>query len=208
MKKKTKRLGLPLMLAGVLLLVAAGAWAFYNNYLESKAGETAMVVTDQLRREILAARETPAPKPQPGQAGQQAPAAAEEEPVAVVDEVRYLGMLRIPALGLELPVAADWSYPQLKKSPCRYVGTVKDEDLVLMAHNYKSHFGYLDQLPEGSEVVFETVDGDTYTYEVALVEILQPRAIEQMTAAEYPLTLFTCTYGGRTRVTVRCRWAQ
>ena len=29
-------------------------------------------------------------------------------------------------------------------------------------------------------------------------------AVEEMTAGEYDLTLFTCTYGGQSRVTVRC----
>ena len=35
------------------------------------------------------------------------------------------------------------------------------------------------------------------------LEILQPTAVEEMTAGEFDLTLFTCTYGGKSRVTVR-----
>jgi len=39
---------------------------------------------------------------------------------------------------------------------------------------------------------------------VAAREVLLPTAVEEMTAGEWDLTLFTCTLGGRSRVTVRC----
>ena len=35
-------------------------------------------------------------------------------------------------------------------------------------------------------------------------EILEPTMIEDLKAGNWDLTLFTCTLGGRTRVTVRC----
>ena len=36
------------------------------------------------------------------------------------------------------------------------------------------------------------------------VETLPETAVEEMRAGEWDLTLFTCTYDGRARVTVRC----
>lgn len=47
-------------------------------------------------------------------------------------------------------------------------------------------------------------DGICYQYEVAGLEELGGTAVEEMQAGDWELTLFTCTYGGRTRVTVRC----
>ena len=38
----------------------------------------------------------------------------------------------------------------------------------------------------------------------AAVDILDHTAVEDMISGEYDLTLFTCTYGGENRVTVRC----
>jgi sortase A len=35
-------------------------------------------------------------------------------------------------------------------------------------------------------------------------DILDPYAVEEMTAGNYDLALFTCTYGGKSRVTVYC----
>ena len=41
-------------------------------------------------------------------------------------------------------------------------------------------------------------------YRVVVLDILSPDAIEEMTAGDFDLTLFTCTYGGQSRVTVYC----
>lgn len=42
-------------------------------------------------------------------------------PEKEVDGQRYIGVLRIPVLSLELPVISEWSYSGLKESPCRYI---------------------------------------------------------------------------------------
>lgn len=125
-------------------------------------------------------------------------------PTVEIDGLRYIGVLEIPSLGLELPVNTEWSYPYLKKSPCRYYGSAYMDNLVIAAHNYTSHFGLLKNLEAGAEVRFTDVDGNVFVYEVVEVEILAPTAIEEMLDDTWDLTLFTCTYGGRTRVTVRC----
>ena len=117
---------------------------------------------------------------------------------------RYIGYLSVPSLGLELPIMSDWSYVQLRIAPCRYSGSTKSDDLVLMAHNYKSHFGNFSKLEIGDAVVFTDMDGAVTQYAVTAKEVLLPTAVEEMTAGEYALTLFTCTYGGRNRVTICC----
>lgn len=48
------------------------------------------------------------------------------------------------------------------------------------------------------------MDGNIFAYKVIEVETLQPTAIEEMTIGGWDLTLFTCTVGGASRVTVRC----
>lgn len=116
----------------------------------------------------------------------------------------YIGYLSIPALNLELPVMAEWSYPRLRISPCRFSGSVETDDLVILAHNYSRHFGKISSLKSGDLVVFTDVNGLASIYEVAEIDTLNPTAVEEMTSGEYPLTLFTCTYGGQSRVTVRC----
>ena len=55
----------------------------------------------------------------------------------------------------------------------------------------------------GDPVQFVCADGEIFSYVVSGHETLQPRAVEEMLDNASDLTLFTCTYGGRTRVTVR-----
>ena len=60
-------------------------------------------------------------------------------------------------------------------------------------------------MSEGDNVIFTDMDGVISQYEVEVVDILSPTAVEQMTSGDYDLTLFTCTYGGKYRVTVCCQ---
>ena len=57
---------------------------------------------------------------------------------------------------------------------------------------------------EGDKVIFTDMDGVVTHYQVVALDILQPTAVEEMTAGAYDLTLFTCTYDSGSRLTVRC----
>lgn len=116
----------------------------------------------------------------------------------------YIGYLSIPSIGVNLPVMADWDYTKLQTAACCYSGTVKTDDFVIAAHNYITYFGSLSKLMTGDEVCFFDMDGGETVYEVAEMDTLPSDAVEEMTAGEYDLTLFTCTYDGKNRVTVRC----
>ena len=87
-------------------------------------------------------------------------------------------------------------------------GSPATEDLVILAHNYQAHFGSLNRLEEGDEVSVTLTDGTTYVYQVNVKEVVPPTAVESVTSGEWPLTLFTCTLGGKTRLVVRCDMAQ
>lgn len=124
--------------------------------------------------------------------------------VAVIDGYGYIGYLSLPTLGLELPVMEAWDYDRLKLAPCRYAGTTMGDDLVIAAHDYARHFGRLEELAPGDAVTFTDMNGRVVQYTVTAVDVLAPTQISDMTAGAYDLTLFTCTYDGRNRFTVRC----
>ena len=121
-----------------------------------------------------------------------------------LDGVACIGVLEIPAIDLKLPVLSEWSYPLLKKAPCRYSGSAYLDNLVIAAHNYRTHFGKLKELETGDEVIFTDAAGNRFEYKVAVVEALTPQSVEDMTSGEWALSLFTCTLDGKNRVTVRC----
>lgn len=194
-----------MLLAGGLLCIAAALFlAGYNLLENSRAARTAQTAVAQLKPELSVSVKNEGP------AGEAEPL---PEPfldpdsgllVIEIDGAYYMGYLSVPALGLELPVQSTWSYPKLKVSPCRYVGAPAESGFVVMAHNYDAHFGRLNTLAEGDEVFFTDVSGTVFAYTVAQVETLQPTAIEEMKSGAWDMTLFTCTIGGKARVTVRC----
>ena len=54
-------------------------------------------------------------------------------------------------------------------------------------------------------MVVNDVNGNVFTYEVTEVYTLGAEDVEEMvTGDEWDLTLFTCTLGGQSRITVRC----
>jgi sortase A len=193
------KVGIICIILGVLLLSGALLLAVFNRRQDAAARDAAAKIMAHLGQEI-----------QENSAGElQIPPELltdEEKKMTEVeiDGYAYIGYLSIPNLGLELPVMSSWSYSQLRRAPCRYSGSVRGEDLVLMAHNYKNHFGRISRLNLNDSVSFTDMDGITTQYKVAALDILESTAVETMTAGEFDLTLFTCTYGGKSRVTVYC----
>jgi len=222
------KLGIALIVVGALLVCSALGLVIYNDWEQRNAGaavnevmpEMVEVIKDRLQaqkesRPVQQPTEPETPTDSTAEHPEEPPETLppETEPVAptipempVVDIKGhgYIGFVGIPTLQKELPVMAGWTYPKLKISPCRYTGSVYTDDMVIMAHNYSHHFGTLQNLRTGDVITFTDMNGVTVRYEVVALDILQPTAVEEMTSGEFDLTLFTCTYGGKTRVTVRC----
>ena len=195
------KLGWVLVALGCILL-AASLTLYLHNRQEQRSAESASREAIGKVLEVIRERQEV-----PEETAQTAvPTEAEERTMTVadIDGYGYIGFVSIPALGLELPVMADWSYPRLRIAPCRYSGSIFTDDLVLMAHNYRKHFGPIRRLKSGDGVIFTDMDGESVRYRVVAVEILGAGAVEEVTSGDYDLTLFTCTYGGENRVTVRC----
>lgn len=206
------RIGTLLMLLGTGLVVAALALLLNNQREQLDAAASSQAVMPELVQSIQARQmelKEQAAQDDPLAPSDAVPAVGYEKKtremtVTEINGYSYIGFLAIPSLELELPVMADWSYPQLQVAPCRYTGNVYNDDLVVMAHNYQSHFGRLDTLDPGDEVIFTDMDGNMFHFEVIALEVLDPTHIEDFVSGEFDLTLFTCTYGGQSRVTVRC----
>ena len=86
----------------------------------------------------------------------------------------------------------------------RSSGSAYLENLVIAGHNYRSHFASLPQLQPGDAVTFTDMDGTVFRYKVDSLETISPYAISDMTSGGWPLTLFTCTVGGQSRLAIRC----
>lgn len=190
-----------LIVAGVLGIVAALCLTAYNLYQDDQAaGESALILQEL---EAIHSEPISAPTTKPD-----IPDYMEnpykEMPVTNVDHVDYIGVLDIPSLDLSLPIISQWNNDLLKLAPCRYQGSVYLGNLILAGHNYKAHFGRLKELEPGDSVYFTDEDSNTFSYKVSEIEKLPGTAIAEMASGDWDLTLFTCTIGGESRITVRC----
>ncbi|MCD7981085.1 MAG: sortase [Clostridiales bacterium] len=204
-----KKLGTACMALGLVLLLAAAALLAYNRWDDWRAGQSVAGIQDALE----AAEEEYSDSS--GIRGDGEDISGDGQDIIEdgemnsieIDGYGYIGTLSIPSYGLELPVMAEWSYPGLKIAPGRYSGSVWNSDLIICGHNYTRHFGNLRNLEPGDTLYFTDVNGNVFYYEVEETVILRPTDVEEMMSREsggWDLTLFTCTIGGQTRVTVRC----
>lgn len=193
--------GLILITLGILLLLGAAGLAGYNIWDENRAAESVENILRQMDTLIPKPGEVELPE---GMIPDYLLAPKMEMPTVEVEENKYIGYITIPAIGIDLPVMGEWSYPNLKIAPCRYAGSAYLDDLVICAHNYAHHFGSLSQLSIGDRVEFTDVDGNLFEYSVAEKEQLNPDEAARMLSGGWDLSLFTCTLGGQYRVTIRC----
>ena len=199
-QRARKKVSSIFIITGLLLIAAALFLTGFNLYDEHRAERSVDHVLEQMKPQetpVLREGEIPDYIVNPDM----------EMPVETIDGLDYIGTLEIPSLDLELPVLSEWNYPNLRVAPCRYVGSAYQGNLIIAAHNYPSHFGNLKHLQEGEIVRFTDVDGNRFMYKVVVRETLEPTAIDEMQSEEegaWDLTLFTCTIGGQSRVTVRC----
>ena len=201
MKKKSKKIGIGLIVIGMISVLTSGGLWLFNSMEDNGAADfsenTAQAIFEQID---VGTPEYVAMQPLLN------PDALEEDGLryVIIDGVAYIGVLDIPSLSISLPVNASWSYPALKNTPCRFSGTIRGNDLVIAAHAYESHFAPIQNLPMGDLVVLTDVDGIEHIYQVAKTEVVRPSETAHVMHSDYDLTLFTCTYGGQSRVVVRC----
>ena len=189
-----RKLAIGFMAIGLLFIGFAAGLLIYNNFENKKAQESSDVLIESIRLSI-AENELKEEITDPFD---------EEMKVEEIDGYGYIGYLSVPALNLDLPVMSEWDYGRLKISPCRYFGSTKTGNLVIAAHNYRFHFGYLGKLKPDDIVIFTDMNSEIHYYKVVSVELLMPTDVDKVKDSGDDLILYTCTYGGAKRITVRC----
>ena len=159
--------GVLCVLLGVVLLLAALGLYGYNRWEDAQAGAEAQTVVQDLQEKVVEQTQSAASAPAIDYSSLDP-----ELPVVELDGYEYVGYVSIPAIGIDLPVMSEWSYPKLKISPCRQFGT--------------------------------DMDGIENHYTVSAIEVHDPTDVEAVEHSGHDLVLYTCTYGGKTRIVVFC----
>lgn len=199
-----KRASEVLIAFGVLILLGALAILIKTSYENANADEHARQTVEQLRENIYEQPNSSISGTESVDNNKSSGQSSSKEAVVVINGTGYLGYLSFTGYGKVLPVLADWSFENLQYAPARFSGSVIDNNLVIAAHNYFSHFYLLNEMTEGSEVILTLPDGKEIHYIVDKIERLSPTELDKLTAGDYDLTLFTCTPTGLARATVRC----
>ena len=191
---KQQKKGLVLVGLGILLLACSLVLHLADQKQDDLAEKNAQVLLEQLELNRIPLSDTEQ--------------TSENRDMPTVEYMGFsmIGTLRMDAVGIKLPVLENWSYEQLNVAPCRYAGSVHDS-MILMGHNYKSHFTPLHQAEIGMSVVFEDVNGQAYHYVVDAIEKLGKNQGEGL-PSDHDLILFTCTPGGQNRLVIRCSRVQ
>ena len=184
------------IICGILLILASASLIGYNIWDDIRAKNEANSVLGQLEELIGSPDSEAIPdyilNPEM------------DMPTVEIDGYEYIGTLKVASVNIELPVMEAWDYTRMSIAPCRYSGSAYLNNMIICGHNYSSHLGRLRNLKIGDSVTFTDVDGNIFNYKVVEKDTLSATAVEEMQSGEWDLTLFTCTVGGQTRVTVRC----
>lgn len=177
-----------LVAIGIILISIALSLTMYNNYVNKKAEKKSQDAYQKIEEELNKTTTETNPK---------------NMKVVTIDGHDYIGTIEIPVLNLKLPIMADWDNEKMKKSPCRYYGSIYTNNLVLCSHSYDNLFGNIEKLQPKDKIIIKDMNGNKYIYEVKLIEILSPKEVKNMIESDFDLTLYTCTKDNRNRVTVR-----
>ena len=201
-----KGFGICCIILGICCLISSLGLIAYNHWEEENAQNASKNILQDVQENILDnTREENSSEKSERDESIEIPVDIPKEMLTTqVDGYDCIGVLSIPVLELELPVLTDWSYEKLKIAPCHYFGSYYEKDFVIAAHNYQSHFGRLSELQAKDLILFTDISGTVYCYEVVLLETLPGNATEEMITSGFDLSLYTCTPGGASRVTVRC----
>ena len=216
---RRKIAGVVLVILGAVLIGSALLLFMHNTKESNEAGEAAQELLADVQAAIEERAQNPdKPADKKSEAatedgeitedempGQEIMADTGGEVTAVyINGYDYIGYLTIHDLGLVLPVMENWSYEKLRIAPCRQFGSPVSDDLVIAAHNYAQHFGRLSSLKTGAPISFTDMNNVTHEYKVASIRQLEATNVEAVQNSAHDLVLYTCTYGGQSRVTVFC----
>lgn len=200
--RKSKIVGRILMCMGGMLVVCAISIFGYNYWSDYRAGEESEKTAKVIIEHISEQKEEDPPEEKIVE--DKKDEGEEKEKRLTIDGVDYIGILSIPYLKLTLPVQDSWSLKKLKISPCLYYSDeTEGKNMVIAAHNYVRHFGKLHRLKTGSELIFTDASGKKSYYTLKEKFTVNKEDIDSMINSKYDLTLFTCTYSGDARVTLR-----
>lgn len=187
---------------GAILLLSSAALETVNINTDRKGKEKSEHIVSEIKEFLI---DKPDNNPISDAADNNEGSVSED--FVIVDGEKYLGILTIPEIGIELPVSHDYSYEQMSESLCRYSGSLEDKDMIICGHNYRSFLQELDQVDEGDSIIFTDFRGVNYEYIVNEIQLIGGYELSKLLKGgeDWDMSLFTCNYSGYSRYVIRCK---
>lgn len=195
---------------GLLLIAAALLLAAFNVSREYRSKKAAQQVADQLKAgmKISAEGHTTdadiARNPGETEIPDYLLNPDMDMPALDMEGEKYIGILQIPSLSLELPVLRDGEEEKLDTALGCCGGSCYTGSMVIVGRNYPCFFGRLNRLRTGDEIVFTDIDGNVFLYEVQSAEQPETTVIQKLSGDGWALTLGSYTAVGHGVIAIRC----
>ena len=124
-------------------------------------------------------------------------------PVLHLEGRDYVALLQVPAYGVSLPVASDWS-TNLTAGPCRFWGSAYDSSLILGGSHRAGQLDFCGRLDIGDKITITDMAGARFTYETVKIERSPNADAEKLLAGQWDLTLFVRDSASTNYILVRC----
>lgn len=212
-----RTVGIILAALGVLCILGAVGFNYYNEWESDRAGErSAEILAKLLDSEAFSESADSDGSSNINEASRTEQHGAGEAEVnednnvniartAEIDGSLLCGYVEIASIGLKLPVMAEYSESNMKIAPCKYTEAETPEGKIVIAgHNYTRHFGRLGRVSPGDSVVFTNTEGKSYNFTVTEICEIAANDFSSLQEGDWELALFTCNMSGAKRILVRC----
>ena len=190
MKKKTNIF----QLLGILLIVCSLAFVLFGRIYAEVAQTKAEAVGEKIEALL--------PEPTPGLVGDYS---NPNMPALEVSGKDYVGLISIPAYGLTLPVANQWSRLSIYSCPARFYGSVYDGTMIIGGSDQPGQFDFFSRMELGDRVSITDMLGAEFSFSVARIDRSGTADYEKLSDCGFPLTLFARSAYSAEYILIRCQ---
>lgn len=125
-------------------------------------------------------------------------------PILEIKNTDFIGIIEIPAFNTALPIHSEWSTSEISQYPCRYMGSVYDDTLIIGGNDSKGQFDFIKTISNGDTVTVTDVTGMRFTFSVTDIRKTKDVSTENLTSKDNDLVLFARNAFAFDYTVIRC----
>ena len=188
-----QRAGKLIAVIGIIMVVIGfGAMLLLQLGVDRAEADTAQILADL--KELLP----------PESVGTPEEYSSMEMPALDIGGRDVIGLIELPRMAVELPLAAEWDTATLISLPQRYRGSVYDSSLVIGGYDREGQFDFVKSLETGDEITVTDMTGAVFAYTVTSIERRDDLTAGLGSVTDSALTLFVRDAHSKGYIIVGC----